>query len=62
MDSHSFFNMDLATFQDFELDLELHYRAANVDSCVSYYYVVEYNQIIMTKRYCYYIYLLFLPS
>ena len=49
-------NMDLATFQDFELDSELHYKAANVDKCVSYYCVVEYNLIIMTKKYYYYIY------
>ena len=41
MDSHPFSNRDLATFQDFELDLELQYMAAKVDNCGSYYCVVE---------------------
>ena len=52
VDSQPFFNMDLATFQDFELDLDLHHRAANVDNCVPNYCVVEYNLIMTTKKYC----------
>ena len=63
MDSQPFSNTDLATFQDFELDLELHAmgKAANVDNCVSYYCVVEYNLIMTTRKYCYVLYLLMLP-
>ena len=28
-------------------------KAANVDNCVFYYCVVEYNLIMTTKKYCY---------